>query len=406
MIDALPLDWRNAVLVGRMHTRAGPTPIVIADGRVRDVSRVAPTVAQLLNKWNGTVPPGEDLGPPSELRIGRAFDGEPALGLLSPFDLQCIKACGVTFAISAVERVIEERARGDAARAQSIRESLRERVGTDVRSVVPGSAAAARLKDALIADGLWSQYLEVAIGPDAEVFTKAPVLSSVGWGAWIGVRADSSWNNPEPEIVLACDGRGSVLGATLGNDVNLRDIEGRSALLLGKAKDNNASCAIGPFIRMFDERFRIDHVRTAIVTLEVVGADGFRLRGESSMGFISRDPLELVRQTMADHHYPDGFALFLGTMFAPTEDRDAPGRGFTHRPGDIVRVSSPTLGTLENQVTTCAAAPPWSVGIGELMSNLARRGLLDTAPALADGRTDTAMALERAMQIEAARIRP
>lgn len=379
MIEHLPADWRDAVLVGRLQTSAGPTPVVLVSGRVRDVSSYAPTVSQLLNRWTGQIPSGADLGPVNDLSLPPAYAGNSGTHLLSPFDLHCIKACGVTFAISAVERVIEERARGDAARAQAIREALRERVGADIRSVKPGSDAAVRLKDALIADGLWSQYLEVAIGPDAEVFTKAPVLSSVGWGDWIGIRGDSAWNNPEPEIVLACDGRGRTLGATLGNDVNLRDIEGRSALLLGKAKDNNASCAIGPFIRMFDEHFSIEDVRHATVSLEVEGEDRFRLEGRSSMVLISRDPLELVRQTLGEHQYPDGFALFLGTMFAPVEDRDAAGRGFTHKRGDRVRVSSPKLGVLENKVTTCDAAPPWSLGIAGLMENLASRNLLRTA---------------------------
>lgn len=376
MITHLPPDWREATLIGRIQTRLGPTPVLVTGGRVRDVSRFAPTVSQLLNAWTGEIPAGEDLGALDQLNLTRAFEDKAGLRLLAPFDLQCIKACGVTFAVSAVERVIEERARGNAAQAQAIREALQQQVGADIRSVKPGSDAAARLKDALIADGLWSQYLEVAIGPDAEVFTKAPVLSSVGWGDWIGVRADSSWNNPEPEIVLACDARGRTLGATLGNDVNLRDIEGRSALLLGKAKDNNASCAIGPFIRLFDRRFNIESVRNALVTLEVEGEDHFRLTGKSSMALISRDPLELVRQTLGDHQYPDGFALFMGTLFAPTEDRDVAGRGFTHKRGDVVRVSSPDLGTLENKVATCGEIPPWSFGITDLMQNLAVRGLL------------------------------
>jgi fumarylacetoacetate (FAA) hydrolase family protein len=377
MIDCLPQDWQRATLVGRLSTAAGPTPILIREGQVRDISRHAPTVSQFLNEWDGTLPAGENLGPVDSLGCSAAYRALREPRLLSPFDLQCIKACGVTFAISAIERVIEERARGDAAKADSIRSDLRDRVGSDIRAVKPGSEAAQRLKQALIADGLWSQYLEVAIGPDAEVFTKAPVLSSVGWGDWIGVRADSAWNNPEPEIVLACDRNGRIVGASLGNDVNLRDIEGRSALLLGKAKDNNCSCAIGPFIRLFDEHFTLDDVRNAVVRLQIEGEDGFRLEGSSSMAQISRDPEELVEQTIGRHHqYPDGFALFLGTMFAPVVDRGAQGLGFTHERNDIVRVATESLGTLENKVTFCDAAPAWTFGISDLMKNLAQRGLL------------------------------
>jgi fumarylacetoacetate (FAA) hydrolase family protein len=377
VITHLPSDWRTAVLVGRLQRDCGPSPIIVVNGRARDVSRHAPTVSQLLNAWDGGIPDGEDLGPLEQLGLTRAFEHVGQLRLLSPFDLHCVKAAGVTFAVSAIERVIEERARGDAARADALRASLRDRIGTDIRSAKPGSEAATRLKAALIGDGLWSQYLEVAIGPDAEIFTKSPPLSSVGWGDWVGVRADSAWNNPEPEIVLACDAGGRILGASLGNDVNLRDIEGRSALLLGKAKDNNASCAIGPFIRMFDGNFTLDDVRKAFVRLEITGADGFRLEGSSSMDQISRDPQELVAQTIGKHHrYPDGFALFLGTMFAPIIDRDAPGLGFTHKVGDIVCVASERLGVLENKVTTCDQAPAWTLGIAELMTNLAVRGLL------------------------------
>ena len=379
MIQHLPSDWRQAVLVGRILTRDGPTPIVVVEGRVRDVSRHAPTVSQLLNSWNGVIPEGSDLGPLESFGFTPQHAGEKEVRLLSPFDLQCIKASGVTFAISAMERVIEERCRGDASKADSLRASLRERIGTDIRAVKPGSEQARKLKAALIEGGLWSQYLEVAIGPDAEIFTKSPTLSTVGWGDWIGVRSDSAWNNPEPEIVLAVDGAGRILGAALGNDVNLRDIEGRSALLLGKAKDNNASCAIGPFIRMFDGRFTLDDVRQCTVRLEIEGPEGFKLEGQSSMSQISRDPTELVGQTICKHHsYPDGFALFLGTMFAPIVDRDAPGQGFTHKIGDVVRVSSEKLGVLENKVTTCCKAPVWSFGISDLMRNLMRRGLLNS----------------------------
>src|SRR5262249_54152438 len=348
MLNALPDDWESAVLAGRIEFKAGPTPVVVRGGRVFDVSRDAPTVADLLNafEFDELIRIGEDAGPFEELGLRPAWEGGGTPRLLAPVDLQCIKAAGVTFAVSALERVIEERARGDASLAHSIRAALCERVGTDLSSVKPGSVNSEQLRQALIADGLWSQYLEVAIGPDAEVFTKAPILSAVGWGDYVGVRSDSAWNNPEPEVVVICDGRGRPRGATLGNDVNLRDFEGRSALLLGKAKDNNASCAIGPFIRMFDEGqagslsrspgrpsgFTMDDVRSAVVGLEIDGEDGFRLEGQSSMSEISRDPLELIGQSIGKHHqYPDGFALFLGTMFAPIQDRDTPGGGFTHK---------------------------------------------------------------------------
>ncbi|HEX3844009.1 MAG TPA: fumarylacetoacetate hydrolase family protein [Steroidobacteraceae bacterium] len=382
MLDFLPRDWRQATLLGRLLTLEGPTPVLIRRGRVLDVSAFAATTAELAARWRGEADmPGKDLGELEALPLRPAWEcAEGALPrLLSPVDLQCLKACGVTFAVSALERVIEERARGENTAAQSVREALQQRVGTQINTVRPGSPEAARLKEALLAAGLWSQYLEVAIGPDAEIFTKGPVLSSVGWGEWIGVRSDSKWNNPEPEIVLVCDPAGRAIGATLGNDVNLRDIEGRSALLLGKAKDNNASSAIGPFIRLFDGGFTLDHVRTAEVTLEVRGEEGYVLQGASSMRLISRDPLELIGQTIGRHHqYPDGFALFLGTMFAPIEDRDTPGLGFTHRRGDLVRISSERLGALENRLTHCEHAPPWTVGIGALMRNLSSRGLLES----------------------------
>jgi fumarylacetoacetate (FAA) hydrolase family protein len=368
--DMLPADAADAVLVGRVRLPAGPTPVLIRGGRVEDVSEAAPTVADLLARAEPASVEGRPLFPLEAL-----FEAD-APALLSPFDLQVVKAAGVTFAISAIERVIEERARGDADAAAGIREKLEAHIGGAIRSVVPGSPEAARLKAVLIEDAMWSQYLEVAIGPDAEIFTKAPILSTVGWGAQIGVRSDSSWNNPEPEVVLACDPEGRVKGATLGNDVNLRDFEGRSALLLSKAKDNNASCAIGPFIRLFGDGFGMDDVRSAVVELEVEGEDNFRLEGTSSMAEISRDPEELVRQAMSEHHFPDGFALFLGTLFAPVQDRDEPGRGFTHKEGDIVRISSPKLGALVNRVTTSKAAPAWNFGVRELMRNLSERGLL------------------------------
>jgi fumarylacetoacetate (FAA) hydrolase family protein len=378
MRNWLPSDFEAAALVGRLALPEGPTPILVREGRVFDVARTAPTTAELLALDDPASVDGRDLGRLEDLDLAPVWETDRAqVRMLSPLDLQCVKAAGVTFAVSAIERVIEERAGGDAGRAQAIRDSLRDRVGADLRATAPGSEAAARLKAALVADGLWSQYLEVAIGPDAEVFTKAPPLSTVGWGDYVGVRADSAWNNPEPEVVLVCDPAGRPRGAALGNDVNLRDFEGRSALLLGKAKDNNAACAVGPFVRLFDDAFGLDDVRKAVVRLEVEGEDNFRLEGASSMAEISRDPLELVRQTVGENHqYPDGFALFLGTMFAPIEDRDAPGLGFTHKTGDRVRISTERLGVLENRVAHCASAPPWRFGIAALMRNLAQRELI------------------------------
>ncbi|PXW77672.1 2-dehydro-3-deoxy-D-xylonate dehydratase [Blastomonas natatoria] len=365
--SALPDDWKTGVFLGRMLGDAGPSPILIVRGELYDMAQVAPTCAALVERGDFTGAGGRPLGP---------YDPGTGTQLLSPVDLQCIKACGVTFAVSAIERVIEERARGDWSAASAIRERLETRVGGSIRSVVPGSPEAASLKEALIEDGLWSQYLEVAIGPDAEVFTKAPVLASVGADAEIGIRSDSTWNNPEPEIALLVNSAGAAIGAMLGNDVNLRDFEGRSALLLGKAKDNNASCALGPFVRLFDDSFSIDDVRQADLRLTITGTDGYMLKGESNMREISRDPLDLVRQTLSEHQYPDGFALFLGTLFAPVQDRDEPGRGFTHKVGDVVAIENSKLGRLVNRVVTSRDAEPWRLGIGALMANLAARGLL------------------------------
>ena len=387
-MQCLPEDGFTGTLVGRAWVPspsagqpAGPSVVALRADGVFDLSQAISTMSRLLESTDPAsvvrAMPGRYIGSVDSLLHNSGLRGSDGPYLLAPCDLQVIKAAGVTFASSLVERVIEEQAKGDASQAEAIRGRVLELLGGSLAQIEPGSAKAQALKELLVRQGMWSQYLEVGIGPDAEVFTKAPVLSAVGAGAEIGIHPGSDWNNPEPEVVLAVNSRGEIKGATLGNDVNLRDFEGRSALLLSKAKDNNASCAIGPFLRLFDAGFSLDDVRRCTVHLEVTGSDGFVMHGDSSMSQISRDPLDLVEQTVgSNHQYPDGFVLFLGTMFAPTQDRGARGSGFTHKLGDVVRISSPLLGSLVNTVNTSDRITPWTFGLHAFFSNLAARGLV------------------------------
>ncbi len=379
MID-LPSD---GAFVGRVwRSGSGPCLVVVREGALFDITcRDVPTMRDLLELQDPAAFVADQVG----LRIGTVAEiaaasieaSGDATRLLAPNDLQAIKACGVTFARSMIERVIEERSAGDPSRADAIRARVKDAIGESLRNLVPGSAEAAEVKRLLIAEGLWSQYLEVGIGPDAEVFTKGQPMSAVGYGATVGLHPISKWNNPEPEAVLAVNSKGRITGATLGNDVNLRDVEGRSALLLGKAKDNNAAAAIGPFIRLFDETFSLDDVRKLELSMNVTGLDSFTLTGRSSMSEISRDPADLAAQTCGRHHqYPDGFMLYCGTMFAPVADRDGPGLGFTHHIGDVVTIETPALGKLQNTVRLSTEAPEWTFGAAALMRNLARRGLI------------------------------
>jgi fumarylacetoacetate (FAA) hydrolase family protein len=382
---ALPVDGYDGALAGRVWRpeRGGPSVVAVRSDGVIDVTAHFATMRDLC----------EQADPAAALRsaqgerlasFGDVLANTPLLArdpirpwLLAPVDLQAIKAAGVTFATSMLERVIEERARGDRNAAAQIREEMIALIGDDLSTLKPGSPAAIRLKEALIAQGAWSQYLEVGIGPDAEIFTKSQPMSAVGHGEDAGFHQASAWNNPEPEVVLAVDSGGRVVGATLGNDVNLRDVEGRSALLLGKAKDQNASCAIGPLLRFFDPGFSLDDVRRMQVDLSVEGEDGYSLQGGSSISRISRDPADLVAQMIgASHQYPDGAVLFLGTMFAPVADRDAPGKGFTHKRGDVVTVAAEKLGRLTNRMQHCDECPPWTFGVSHLMRNLAKRGMI------------------------------
>ncbi|WP_321958234.1 fumarylacetoacetate hydrolase family protein [Burkholderia cenocepacia] len=387
----LPSDLDRSLLIGRVWIESpeasGPSVVLVREGRVIDITRVTPTVSDLFERDDlvefARQVDGESLGHVNEL-IEHSLtieDDSSQPRLLAPCDLQAIKACGVTFAVSLLERVIEEQAGGDPSKAVEVRNAITKFIGTDLSKIQPGSEASVKLKEELQRRGAWSQYMEVGIGPDAEVFSKSQPMSAVGFGSQIGLHPASKWNNPEPEIVLAVNSKGKVVGATLGNDVNLRDIEGRSALLLGKCKDNNGSCAIGPFIRLFDEEFTMNTIRGTSVSLRVDGVDDdFSLEGISHMSEISRDPLDLVSQVWGRHHqYPDGFMLFLGTMFSPIKDRDAVGGGFTHHLGDQVTISAPPLGAIVNTVQLSTEIAPWSFGVRALYANLARRGLVTAA---------------------------
>ncbi|PUE41119.1 fumarylacetoacetate hydrolase family protein [Limnohabitans sp. Bal53] len=385
LLNQLPQDAHQALLIGRLWVPGhGPFVVAVTPEDVLDLSGLATTSSALLERPGVAAQVRACLASGQAKRLAGTAEAlansnetqrkSDQPWFMAPCDLQAVKAAGVTFVASMLERVIEEQARGDASRAEAVRQAVVAVIGDNLRSVVPGSPESAKLKEVLLAQGMWSQYLEVGIGPDAEIFTKAQPMSAVGHGAMVGIHPGSQWNNPEPEIVLAANSRGEVVGASLGNDVNLRDFEGRSALLLGKAKDNNASCAIGPFIRLFDEHFSIDEVRQCELSLKVEGPEGFVMQGSSAMNQISRDPLDLAGQAMGQYHqYPDGMMLFLGTMFAPTQDRHGPGQGFTHEVGDVVSISTPQLGTLVNQVTTSDKAPAWTYGVGALMRDLAKR---------------------------------
>ena len=402
--EFLPDDGFRGTLLCRVRVPAGlsdgiagPSPALIRADGVFDVSHLGPTCSELLESNLPTlleaaaapVLPGRLLGSPGDL-LANSMADERDTGLpwlLAPVDLQPIKACGVTFARSLLERVIEERAGGDPSTAASIRQELSESLGASLAAVVPGSGQAEHLKKLLLEQGMWSQYLEVGIGPYAEVFTKCQPLSAVGHGDFVGINEISHWNNPEPELVLIIDSKARIVGATLGNDVNLRDIEGRSALLLGKAKDNNASASIGPFIRLLDDSFSLEDLKSQELQLRIRGEDGFVLEDHSSLSHISRDVTELVAQTInKSHQYPDGLALFTGTLFAPIQDRDSPGKGFTHHLDDVVKIRSSHLGCLQNRVTFSHLAPPWDFGIAALAKNLAARGLLVSQ----EGETPTA----------------
>ena len=378
--------YPDGLLVGRARVPGldHPRIVTVRDGELIDITaKGMATVRDIAESGRAADhvrhAAGVSLGSAAAIVANSvAADRDDALpSLLSPIDLQAIKASGVTFVVSLLERVIEEQARGDKSRADALRSEILALIGMDLSELVPGSETAMKVKAALIEKGVWSQYLEVGIGPDAEIFTKGQPMSSVGYGAEVGLHPVSSWNNPEPEVALLVTSAGAIIGATLGNDVNLRDVEGRSALLLGKAKDNNASASLGPFVRLFDGDFTLETIKHSEIALRVEGEDGFVLEGNSSMSQISRTPESLVAATLGEHHqYPDGLVLYLGTMFAPVKDRGGEGMGFTHKLGDIVSISTSSLGTLSNRVNLSTKCPPWTYGSSHLLRDLAKANLL------------------------------
>jgi fumarylacetoacetate (FAA) hydrolase family protein len=385
----LPASASEAALVGRLWDPGrGPRLVAVAGEGLVDVTSLGPTMADLAERADPATDvleragdaPGWSLAEVLGSTAAEADRRRGAAGhlelerpvLLSPVDLQVIKAAGVTFVRSMVERVIEERVGGDMSRAAEIRAQLDGSIGRSISDVKPGSEEAFAVLAVMRENGLWSQYLQVGLGAHPEVFTKAPLLSSVGHGWDIGIAGISTWNNPEPELALVIDRDGTPKGATLGNDANLRDIEGASALLLPLAKDNNASASLGPFVRLFDSAFRLDDAASTTITMRIEGTDGFVLQATAPQGDISRPVSELVAHTLnRRHQYPDGVVLYCGTPFAPTEDRDAPGMGFTHHDGDLVSIGSPALGTLVNRVTPSEQAPVWHHGVRDLFRALA-----------------------------------
>lgn len=377
-------DIPQGVLLGRawLPEFDHPRIVTVRDGQLVDITaRGMATVRDIAESGRAAehvrTAPGRAIGDIESVMANAGSGRTDVAQLLCPIDLQALKASGVTFVVSLLERVIEEQARGDNSRADALRAEILDLIGTDLSQLVPGSEAAMKVKAALIEKGVWSQYLEVGIGPDAEIFTKGQPMSAVGHGAEVGLHPISNWNNPEPEVALVVTSTGDIIGATLGNDVNLRDVEGRSALLLGKAKDNNASASLGPFVRLFDGEFTLETIKQAEIALRVVGTDGFVLEGQSNMAQISRTPESLVAATVGDHHqYPDGLVLYLGTMFAPVKDRDGEGKGFTHKLGDVVSISTPSLGTLTNRVNLSTKCPPWTYGTSHLLRDLAQANLL------------------------------
>jgi len=387
MRECLPDECREGTWLGRAwlpasfapSNIAGPHVITVRDGQVIELSDCFDSIADITRHPTPTAAvqnaTGVSICSLNTLLENSLFYKLPAdirksqqPSLLAPNDIQAIKACGVTFVASLIERVIEEKALGNPSKAEEIRAVVHAAIGDNLKDIEPGSPQTEILKAKLIAQGIWSAYLEVGIGPDVEVFTKSQPMSAIPCGSQLGVLETSQWNNPEPEVAFLVSPQGSFLGAALANDVNLRDYEGRSSLLLGKAKDQNGSCPIGPMFRLFDDSYSLDDAANTEVNLSIVGEDGFCSTGENRMSEISRSVDSIIKQVCnGSHQYPDGIAIMLGTMFAPTEDRGEEGMGFTHKVGDRVEISSPKLGKLVNWVNYCHEIPEWSYGIADFV---------------------------------------
>jgi len=380
--QVLPSDGYAGTLVGRAlfpGVFPGPCVVAIREDGVHNISGTVPTMAQLLNAPNPLATLQRALrncvylGPLESLLENSTPSTHDPLKpyLLTPIDLQAVKAVGLTFVNGLLQRFADDN--GGAATVAKMEKAA----GVALGKILPGSEEAARLRTALMEDGLWNDTLEVGFGPDVELFTKAQPLSAVGTGAEIAVLPTSKQTFAEPEVVLMLNADGKICGATLGCDMTARDVEARSLLLLGRAKDQNATCAVGPFIRLFDQTFSLPNVQGMNLTYAFEGADDAVFTDTGSMDQIGRGLITLARQVVNEHHgYPDGVALFTGCMFKAPSSRGASDTPFTHQVGDVVIIKASPLGTLINRVNTTDKVRPWSFGMSDLMANLANRQLL------------------------------
>ena len=195
----------------------------------------------------------------------------------------------------------------------------------------------ARMEEAEVAGGDVF-YDKVYDADRPELFMKATAARARGHGAQIRVRADSTWDVPEPELTLAINAGGKVFGYTVGNDVSSRSIEGENPLYLPQAKCYRGSCAVGPALIV--GRDAVNPETTIKLTIERGGEVGFE--GETQVSQIKRGFDELAEFLFRENEFPDGALLMTGTGVVPDD--------FTLKSGDVVRIAISGVGVLENAV--------------------------------------------------------